>query len=127
MGRHGKNPRTWTTVLGLVSVGLVLAAVIALIVIDPGKPEAVCRYASQKVTLEITGPNCMPIMRMVSNDTDHVWISAAAVHGEQFSQLYKGKNLVRIYEAGNKPFAGILSDFFQMRKWIVEAPSPAPA
>jgi hypothetical protein len=106
---------------------LVVCAVIALVVIDPGKPEPVCRYASQKVTVEITGPNCMPIMRMVTDDTDRTWISTGKARGEQFSQLYKGKNLVRIYEAGNKPFAGILSDFFQARQWIVEAPSPAPA
>lgn len=127
MGKHGPRTRLWPSILGIVGVVLVLCGIIALVVIDPGKPEAVCRYASQKVTVEITGPNCMPIMRMVTDDTDHVWISTAKANGEQFSQLYKGKNLVRIYEAGNKPFAGVLSNFFQARKWIVEAPSPAPA
>ena len=125
MGRHGKNPRTWTTMLGLISVALVFIAVITLVIIDPGKPEAVCRFSSQNVTLEITGPDCTPIMRMVTDNTDRKWVSAAAISGEQFSQLYKGKDLVRIY--GNSAFAEVVSDFFQARQWIVEAPSPTPA
>lgn len=129
MGKHGKNPQRWTTVLGLASVFLAICAVVALIVIDPGKPGPVCRYTSQRITIEITGPDCVPVMHTVTNDTDdgHVWVSARESHGDQFSQLQKGPDIVRVYEAGNKPFAGIISDFFIMRKWVAVAPSPTPA
>jgi hypothetical protein len=36
--RHGEDPRLWPAVLGIVSVLLVLAAFIALFVINPGRP-----------------------------------------------------------------------------------------
>lgn len=127
MGKHGERARLWPSILGIIGVFLVVCGVIALVVIDPGKPEAVCRYSSQKVTVEITGPDCVPVMRMVTDNTDKSWLAVKNSRGDQFSQLYRGKDIVRIFEAGNKPFAGILSDFFQARRWIVEAPSPTPA
>lgn len=120
-GRHSKKRMTGEIIGAVLVLALMGVAAFALYQRIAGSPE-VCRYTSVKVTVEITGPDCYPIMRMVADDADnaHIWVSTDKSRGEQFSQLQKGPDTVRIYEAGNKKFAGVLSDFFQARKWSAE-------
>ena len=125
--RHGKRPKIWPTVLGLLSSGLVLAAIIALIVIDPGKPEPVCRYASGSVTVEVDGPDCNTVIRFVVSDSDRAWVITKASQGTVYAQLENGKDVVRIYDHGEPAFAMALSGYFQKARWRVVAPTPAPS
>jgi hypothetical protein len=125
--RHGKPKKLWPGVLGLVSAVLVLAAIISLIVVDPGKPEPICRYASGSVTVEVDGPDCVPVLRFIANRSEAEWGTTSAPQGEVYSQLERGKDIVRIYDHGNMPLARWLSSHFQNSGWRVVAPSPAPS
>jgi hypothetical protein len=132
MGKHGRNPRLWTTVLGLLSVGLVLAAVIVLVVIDPQwgtlRPPPPCQYAAMKVTVVVESQhNCSKIMGFVADDADFAWTSTGQVRGEEFARLAHSQDSVRIYESGNKPLAGKLADYFQKAQWKPEVPRPSPS
>ena len=130
MAKHGKNPRTWTTVLGLASAGLVLAAVIALIVINPqwGSHAPNCWYSANHVTVVVEpAQDCNKIMAHVAADADMPWVLTKQVHGEEFAKLGKGADHVRIYESGNKPLAGALANSFQKMQWSPEVVEPSPS
>ena len=119
--RHGRNPRLWTVVLGLVSVGLVLAAIIALVVTDPGK-RPVCRYASGSVHIEVDGPDCTSVLRFVTSDTDRAWVVSQGPEGAIYAQVEKGPDTVKIFDHGESAFARALSGYFQKAQWRVVAP-----
>jgi hypothetical protein len=123
--RHGKRPKLWPALLGIFSAVLVLAAVISLLVIDPGK-HPLCRYASGSVTVEVDGPDCVPVFRFITDDSDRIWVKTSVSQGSVYSQLYKGSDVVRIYDHGEPAFARAISGYFQKAQWIVVAPSPAP-
>ena len=124
--RHGTNPRLWPTLLGLAGCLLVLAAIVALIIIDPRPRPAECYYSSGRVAVRITGPDCTAVMRFVASDTDRAWGMASPPSGPVYSQLEKGRSVVRIYDQGNAVLAGALADYFQKAQWRPVVPSPAP-
>jgi hypothetical protein len=129
MGKHGKDPSIWVTVLGLLAVACVAAAITLLFVGNPrwGMGHQVCQYASGSVTIEIDGPDCIPVIRAITGDTDRAWATAAAPQGSVYSQLVKGKDVVRIYDHGDPVYARALSGYLQKARWAVVAPSPAPS
>jgi hypothetical protein len=132
MGRHGKNPRTWTTVLGLVSAGLVLAAVIVLVAFYPQLGShtvyPACQYTANHVTVTVEpAQDCNKIMSHVVADADTPWVLTKQVHGEEFAKLGNGADHVRIYESDNKPLAGALANSFQKMGWNPEVVEPSPS
>ena len=127
--KHGTNPRLWTTVLGLASVCLVVAAIIVFIVIDPQwGTHPPCQYSAMKVTVIVEpGQDCTQVMGQVADDADFAWVAAKQVHGEEFARLAHGRDTLLIYESGNKPLAGKLANHFQQAQWIPEVPRPSPS
>jgi hypothetical protein len=124
--RHGNDPQLWPAVLAIVSAVLVFAAVIALVVINPGKPKVYCRYASGSVTVEVDGPDCASVMRFVTADSDRAWVASKTAPGAVYSQLKKGNDTVRIYDHGEPEFARAIAGHFQNARWTYEAPAPSP-
>ena len=126
MAKHGKNPRGWITVLGLIGASLALGSLIALVVINPGKhaPQVACDYTAMKVTVSVIGPDCRKVILQVVDDADFPWKLVKKPRGEQFARLSKGNDTIAIYEAGDKPLAGALANHFQAAQWKPEVASP---
>src|ERR1700750_1621137 len=124
MGKHGKTPRLWPAVLGVISAGLAVGSLIVLLIVNPGgKPAAApCQYLGNKVTVVVTGDNCYAIMQHVTSDSDIAWGLVNHVNGKEFARLTNGKDTVKIYEAGNAELAGELASYFQRIRWRPELP-----
>lgn len=126
MGKHGERARLWPSLLGLAAAALAIGAFIALLIIDPRPGVAVCTYKSGAVMVQITGPDCYPIMRQVTDDTDRGWGMTGTARGNLYAQMRKGPDTVRIYESGDRAFAGTLERFLEARQFSAQVPSPAP-
>lgn len=128
MGKHGKNPKVWTTVLGLASLVLILVAVVLFIAIDPQwgtYPD--CRYTARNVTVTVNPfRDCRAVMRSVVDDSDFKWTYVKQVQGNEFARLGRGQDSIHIYESGNKPLAIALVGHFRAAQWTIEVPSPSP-
>jgi len=126
--RHGKPPRLWPSVLGLLAVACVIAAIVLLFIYEPGvKATPSCRYASGSVAVEVDGPDCGRVLRALARDSDRAWITTSAPQGSVYAQLVREPDVVRIYDHGEPEFARALSGYLQKAGWAVVAPSPAPA
>jgi hypothetical protein len=78
-----------------------------------------------KVTVVITGPDrdCYTVMQRVADDADYPWILTKRNPGQEFAQLSNGKDVLRIYENGDKPLAASLADVFQRARWRPQLPT----
>lgn len=135
-GRREAPRRIVGAIVACVLVLLLAAGVIWIVVTNPtmgivkpvAAPSPACRYSSAKVAVVITGPDCYIIMREITDASDKPWGLARPPLGEEFSQLGKGPDVIRVYESGNKPFAGALSNYFLKSGWTPQEPTtPAPS
>lgn len=129
--RHAAQRRIAAAIIACIAVILIAAGAIYVIVRYPNlgvhnpaaaaSSPAVCRFYAKNVTVTVSGAaNCVPILQTLADDTDTMWNSTTLTMGQQFAQLGKGAAVVRVYEAGNKPFAGSIADWFQKMQWHPE-------
>jgi hypothetical protein len=134
--RHAAQRRIAAAIVACVAV-IVLAAVVTYSLIrwpnlgvhKPAAAPAVCRFYSENVTVTLTGAaSCTTLFQALADDTDTKWNSTTLTHaGEQFAQLAKGPFTIRVYDMGNRPFAGRVADYFAKMQWRPETlTSPSP-
>jgi len=121
MGKHGERKKLWPGLLGLLGVALALLALIALLILKPDQPAdpppPPCQYSAENVTVAVTGPDCISVMRQVVADSDIVWRAASQADGSMFARLTHGQSVMYIYDNGNRPLAYALVGHFAAAQW----------
>jgi hypothetical protein len=85
-----------------------------------------CVYSSHNVTVAVSGPDCNKTMVDIADDTLMVWGSSRNMLGEEFAELKRGPDIVRVYDKGNRPLAGMVADKLSTTGWSPALPTPEP-